>query len=350
MPLFIASDVHIAEVWSRVGALRLAGFVDAERNLSRLMRRVAKGDGLVLNGDVIDSRAAGYDGGGSNWDRLEALLARCTGRVFLNLGNHEYRRAPYNAGIYGLAHMGLRRGRRVASRVGYGRFRWLRELASIVCFSRRVDPRYPAPRFRSERWRGAELLFLDTGPEAYNRLRYALAPWLWRYVFADPAASWGVDDEQLAFLQERLRGSGDLLLFLHSPPFFSSERVEGVALAPGYFRRTGTYRHPIFIEHNLAFMEALRSSGRNIVVITGHTHVPRQFLLDKGTGMIRSSSLAEINRLRKDSRHVKFVSLLPLGVIKPKLNRTNGYLVLDAKGFRYVLLETGDGPRKEKKR
>ena len=81
----------------------------------------------------------------------------------------------------------------------------------------------------------------------------------------------------------------------------------------------------------------LLKSKRNIVVITSHAHMANQYIIDKSTKTLCQSSLQEINKLRKNSRYIKFISTLPLGALIP--SREIGYLTITESQIKYDIVK-----------
>ena len=228
--------------------------------------------------------------------------------------------------------------KRYQERIGHCHFRWFGELGSINVNHRRPKTlaSYPGKRSYHAVWEGTELLVLETGPDAYNKTINLFKPIHWRVLF-DEMACKGLDEEQLALLRRRLdAGRGSILIFTHAPPLFSMEDFPPIDLShDGRLKSRVSDR--VFIDGNKEFLEALLQSARNITVISSHTHIPRQFLLDKHTGTLRHCDMDEFNRVRDDPRYLKFLITLPLGGVRTQ-NRAVGYLRLDGRGFQYVVL------------
>jgi predicted phosphodiesterase len=350
MRIFIASDTHIAKVWDRLDRT-VPRVLNPNAMLRRLVSKVEKGDVLVLNGDLIDYQDAHYHGGRErNRTLLLEILERCRGDVLLNLGNHDYRKRAYNFAIYGLTHVNVpeRARKRYKSAIGHHKFRWFGELGSI--FGRHHRIRSGHPKTQYARRDGADLLLLDTGFDAHHRIMYFLHPKRWRYLWRDPSACIGLDQHQLAKVRgaaqenDRLRRAPGrprpLFILVHTPPFFTTRRLKGVVAAPGFQDRLGQMYHARFLDGSYEFLETIAASDRNITVLSGHTHIPRQFLLDKRTRILRSCALGEINRRRDDSRYIKFITTPAVGGIDRPHNTKVGYVVYDPRtGFHGKTLQ-----------
>ena len=79
------------------------------------------------------------------------------------------------------------------------------------------------------------------------------------------------------------------------------------------------------------------NSNKNIIVITSHTHLSKQYILDKKLRILRDSSIDEVNSLRDNSNFIKFISTLPLGAIKPP--KRIGYLEITDKKITYKVVK-----------
>jgi hypothetical protein len=343
MALIIASDTHVAEIWDKVGkALPThVPYLDPNARFAELIAVPKKQDLLILNGDLIDSHDTDYQGGGSNWPFFFSKLRRCKAPFLLNLGNHDYRGLEYNLAIYGLHHVNVKR-KEMGSLKGWFPFRGLREIESL-CFVKHVLPNeYPAARYHDEEGQGVEILMLDTGAEAWNALQYWLSPSKWSFLFSDPPAGEGIDDEELRFLQRHLGKRGkDLFLFMHIPPFFTVDEFSPVSLEPTFHRRLGKHCTTTFFENQWELLISLLESERNICLFAGHVHVPRQFLIDKERRILTTATLQEINKVRSNPRYIKFLTTPGVGVIRPKYFSKVGYLRYEKqRGFSYHYLKS----------
>jgi hypothetical protein len=132
----------------------------------------------------------------------------------------------------------------------------------------------------------------------------------------------------------------EAIVFLHTPPFFSLKKVTKIKLNRlTYWLKLKTHKltHSIFLINNWLFINTLLKSNKNITVITSHTHIPNQYTINKETRRLSSSSMKEINQLRTDPNHIKFVSTMPLGAIG--LYKKIGYLEITDQNIEYKILD-----------
>lgn len=342
MAIVIASDIHLARVWDHIAKV-LEGHdcINPNENFRRLVQSLDAEDTLVLNGDLVDYQESGYDGGGSNHVLLEEILEGFGGRCLLNAGNHDFRRSAYNLGIYGLKHINVPSELRKKHRreIGFSRFRGLSELRSLRTRHHRGIPAgYPNPKCYVHEHTEADLLFLMSGPDAMTRTRSYLNPACWKVLFREQA-SLGLDEEQLAFLRLHTRKASEkpLFIFVHAPPIFSAKEFAPITIRKASSSASAAFRKRIFFAKSREFLEEVMASGRNITVFSGHVHVPRQFSIDKETGILSRVSVDETNGLLASARHVKIVTTMPLGAIRKPAWQT-GYMIFDEGKLRPVLL------------
>lgn len=356
MPLIIAADIHVAKLWDPLAELigEAAEFVNPNALLRELVARVKRDDLLILDGDLVDYHDAAYDGGPeTNTDLLDELLRPCKGAIACNAGNHDYRKLGYNNRFYSFWHMNLPRPACIpyADAFGLRRVRGLKELDSIRARAVPTAGKKRIPELQIVRRDEGEIILASTGPDAFTSLTNI--PWLLRHrqLFADPPVSRGLTDETFAQVSARLMADGGtLFLALHAPPFFATEPFPALPLTQEFPERLERYggRHTCFKDYRDEFLEAVSASPRNVHIITGHTHHPLQFLIDKEKKTVRSCSIQETNACRDDPRYVKMVCAPPLGAIVPPYNRTVGYLSYGPEGYALHELRTYNEGKKEK--
>ncbi len=344
MRLTVASDLHAAEVWDAIAERIDAEFLNPNDMLRELVDTV---DGpLVFNGDMIDYYYADYEGGGeSNWNLFFDVLEDYPDEYYCALGNHEYRSHAYNFDLYGLQHVDipsdLRRG---LPKDLHKYFRWAEELQSILLNGVETLEDYPFPRYYKRSVEDVELLFMDTGPDAFADISGYTDALRIRDRIATTIPARGLDDAQITFLKDNLPSSGTAIVFMHCPPFFATGEPEPVTVDRSTYESISRAAGPNrgydatgFLQNNWECIETLMESSANIIVITGHTHRTGQFLLEKESRILRGSDREEVNERYDDEHYIKFISNLPLGAIKGG-NECVGYLTLDDDGFKYHVL------------
>ncbi len=115
----------------------------------------------------------------------------------------------------------------------------------------------------------------------------------------------------------------EAIVFLHTPPFFSLKKVTKIKLNRlTYWLKLKTHKltHSIFLINNWLFINTLL-----------------QYTINKETRRLSSSSMKEINQLRTDPNHIKFVSTMPLGAIG--LYKKIGYLEITDQNIEYKILD-----------
>lgn len=353
MKIVVLSDIHIAKIWDTIDELvpKKEKFLNPNHYFRKLVGRLSSLDTLVINGDLVD-----YYGGSyffrkrkSNWEIFFGILKKFKGASLLNLGNHDYRKSAYNFNIYGLEHVNLSSMVRkaYAKKIGYNQFRFLKEFDSV-----RVDLEkfQPIPRqFSSlpkKKILGCQkILLLNTGPDAFTRSSNLLRISDFPLMFSETPALAGLSQEEIVFLEKELfrKDAYEILIFLHGAPFFAKNKIENLTLSDKsekkYFQwlKNNKLAFGIFFQNNWRFMQAILSSEKNIVVTTSHTHIARQYVVDKKTKVLREVSLKKINLLRENSRYIKFISTLPFGAIEEP--RKIGYLTISKKNIQYKVMK-----------
>ncbi|MDP3881803.1 MAG: metallophosphoesterase [Nanoarchaeota archaeon] len=349
--IIVISDIHFAKIWDKIGNSLPKNYPYLNPNalLREIVNKIKKGQTLVINGDLVDYFFADYTSNKQiNWNYFFATLSPCKGKVFLNTGNHDYREIPYNFSIYGLKHVNItdEARKKYLVKLGFDQFRYLKELPSI--FVNKKNKKRLKDQGLEEAYSiqfpGKDLLFLSTGPDYFHRLsRIFTKTFLSTFRYLGRPCSEGLTKKQIIYLERFLAKSKskEIIIFIHTPPFFSVEK-ERIYSLPRSKKEDlkGDKEGNFFIENRNEFINVLAKSNNNIIVITSHTHIPCQNILDKKNKIIRSSSIKEINKLRKSSEFVKFVGTLPIGAIEPK-NKKMGYLVINDKIKYKIMKEFG---------
>lgn len=331
--------IEVADAWS--SDCFIDSLVDANRNLARFVTlanrlwELGELDLIVFGGDLVDYkhsriRAAGDQSfEGSEWSWLEDILLgrvawaeRLRVPIYTALGNHDYRLYPYKLQIYGLRHSGIADEvtKEYLKRSGdWARLRYrpadldaIRVSTgaehSLEHYYRRFNPFNAYTTDLGE----ARLVVLDTGPDYYCVPGNLFGP-RWRHFLTALASnesgprSTGVDAGQLDLLASALDGAGDrrpVIVVSHapvinpaSPPVPAAEEVDlGLRLEqfePGSaaedrrrhpferaVRRRGLDHGAVFC-NQLPFLEALRRSSGQVVVLSGHNHRGLEIALDK---------------------------------------------------------------------
>ena len=259
---------------------------------------------------------------------------------------HDYRKSPYNFSIYGLNHVNIDKltRKKYAKRIGFNKFRFFRELDSIRVNLRKFNPLPKrvsnAPKHFTTPT--SKVLLLNTGPDALTKFNQIINPFNWPFILSQHPSSLGLHDKEIRLLENILleNGNKEIIIFLHCPPFFSKNIISSIKLSatnyPILLIKNGL-TYATFPKNNWKFIDTILKSNKNITVITSHSHIPKQYIIDKKTKVLKESSIDEINDLRKQHRYIKFISTLPLGAIRPP--DKIGYLKIGDNIISYQVLK-----------
>ena len=93
----------------------------------------------------------------------------------------------------------------------------------------------------------------------------------------------------------------------------------------------------MFLKNNWNFIDAILKSNRNITLITSHSHIAKQYIIDKQNGTLKDTNIQKINEHRSNERYIKIVSTYPLGSTKP--TKKIGYLTITNSQINYHLIQ-----------
>lgn len=349
--LIIISDVHIAHSWDKIVQIipENYNFLNPNKWFKKVVNSVRGDQILVVNGDLLDYYFADYEKQTeSNWDLFWKILENCKGKTYCNLGNHDYRKMPYNYSIYGLKHVNIadKIRQNYKREIGNNKFRFFKELESVSVNLTAFNPlqKYRYKQDYCVENENTELIFLDTGPDAGFCRHYSNI--IKELVLKIDISSRGLLSTQLRFLESRLKDSSkaDIFIFIHCPIFWFLKNRSKFKYQNSRFRYllSGNLLGARFIENNENFVSLLCQSTKNIFLITSHTHMANQFLMDKNSKYVMESNAEEINFKRKNSDLIKIISTLPLGAIrkeKGKRGKQIGYLKITSKQIDYEILK-----------
>jgi hypothetical protein len=351
MEIIVVSDIHYARVWDEIEKILPPEIEYHNPNIlfRLLLSGLNKEQKLIVNGDLIDCYYADYEKGDeTNLELFFQDLKKSPAEYFLNLGNHEYRRRPYNFIPFGLGHVLISRTnqRKYLSKV-HTKFRYLKDFGSLtVRLSKHNPVKLPEfDNYYSKVFGDSTYLIMNTGPELVFSPRYFLRPKYWKWIFSKHPALRGLSLNQIKFTQQSLESAktDEVVICMHAPPFFSAGHFEPFKLDEStyYF---DIIRHGVsycyFVKNNWEFINLIMNSQRNIIVITSHTHIPKQYIISKKKRMLSESTMEEINQKRSDSNYIKFISTPALGAAHSKSE--GGYVKLSDTAISYEYLPTPD--------
>lgn len=347
--LVVVSDTHVANVWNTINKALPSKyyFLNSNHYLTKLVKSLRKNQKLVINGDIVDYYYSDYSAKNpTNWDLFFDILSKCKCKFYFNLGNHEYRSHAYNFSIYGLRHVNIsdKIRKRFLKKIKFDKFRGLNELKSVLLNIRKFNPlrKYPFKEFYNKSFNGYELIFLNTGPDIFTKFPNLLNPKNWLALYGDNIKSLGISLEGINFLKRTIKKSRnkDIIVFLHCPPFFAKNKISPIRIDGDNYNnviKKHNLDYGIFISNNWEFISTLLSSNKNLLIITSHTDMPKQYVIEKKTQILMESNIKEINRLRTNQNYIKFVSTLPLCSVSP-YNKKIGSLVINSK-IEYSIID-----------
>lgn len=370
---FIAfTDAHFSVFWDHVEHVceSLPDVINPNRELAAFVDQMqGETAAQIVNlGDAVDYAFDGYDRGVQQVDNRAAFyaaIAPIADRYSEILGNHDVRRAAYNLRAWGLEHINLERARLTAlgDRIGHMRLRSpLRELRAIAPLGPggRPPPGFRGPSSPDHRTIGGlDCILLNTrgdgflSPAGLGRMAArAMSGAIGQMPRTLSIPGYGLTSADLAALAGLSPpGDGPLLHLAHCPVVNAAEDLRGqsVALSLATFdrdrRRYGLDHHAM--AHGgagmLAYLRAraLGEDGRpprSTVVLAGHTHSTRYYLIEAERLILREVDWAEFNHAWLDSRYIKHATILPLGVIDPHNARPRlGYTHVGPEGLTEVV-------------
>lgn len=351
--LFIVSDTHISSSWDHIQKVipQHIPFLNPNHWLKEMVALMQKNQILIMNGDLVDYYFSDYENYSeerTNWQLLDKILDPCQAKIYFNIGNHDYRKIPYNYRFFSLTHWNIPRNvqKKYAQKIGHHKFRRLREIDSISVNLPQFNPlqNYPFKRNYSVNNGNQTLIFLDTGPDAFNQKKYYLHPLQFISMVKDKYCV-GLFPDQIEFLQSQLSQSPalEIFIFIHCPPFYFNKPIQNEKLLEnrqGLYLQNNTLTTR-FIENNASFLKMLCLSPKNIFLIYSHCHDDNQYLIDKGSLILRKVSIADINDKRHSAQNIKILSTLALGgfEVDGEKNRKIGYLKVTSREIGYHIFK-----------
>lgn len=353
--LVILSDVHTAKVWDEIEKKmpKSYHFLQPNRNLKNYLKKLDPKKILIINGDLIDYYYTEYNAkNGSenrtNWLNFFNILNIFKGKIYLTLGNHDYRRFPYNFALYGLKHLNIsNKVRRQYLKGLFDKFRWFNELKSFFINLSEYNPEkmFSSSRFNKEQLKNYDLLFFSTGPDAFTKPINLLKIKSWLGLFVFQPNSYGLDEDQMNFLNLELKNKSnkETILFIHSPLMFHKKKIRTLHLKVksflyNFYLREIKMTYGSFIKNNRNFFFSLINSEKNVILVSSHVHIARQYLIDKKTLNLIDCTMNEINKYRKNSRFIKIISTMPFGAINKDQMQT-GSLHISSNNIFYKIYE-----------
>lgn len=327
--IIVISDIHVSRKWDSLKNVfpKKVTYLNPNKYLRKVIAEIKKEDRVVFNGDLIDYYYSDYSrNGGNNWKIFFDIIKKIKGRCYFNTGNHDYRKSPYNFSIYGLRHVNISNliRKKYGKRIGFSKFRYIKELKSIEVNLEKFNP-LPKKITASKKnvlTSNGELLLLNTGPDALTKFKNFFRLISWPSILSSYPASTGLSNKDIEILTKRAgeKTNRELFIFIHCPPFFARKKISPIRLSPKFYALRMVFSgltFTAFSKNNWPFVSQLLASKRNITVVASHSHIPKEYIVDKKSKLLKESTLEEINHLRKKSRYIKFVNTLPLGAVKP---------------------------------
>jgi hypothetical protein len=381
--LIVFGDVHYASYWDHVAEVLAdrEDVINPNAELARFLAQMAAEPSRVAAvnlGDAIDYFLCDYEANSSlatnNRDLFYAALD-AAGFICDEIpGNHDHRLFSYNLQFWGLTQINLadQECRHNMARLEHGRLRNpLTELRSLARLGSPIDPLRNFRGFQKPtRARRASFncIFLNTRGDYLSRARgIGLAAWrlmcsaVSRYAEASarpPTARLSIDcvglyQSDLDFVEYGLRvcGPETTIIFMHAPLINPLRTAIGHS-AKLTLRRLRSCLHAQGYAHNviasggeglLRLFRLTANVERNVIIVAAHVHCARYILIDKFSLVARQVCLDELNAAWDDARHIKHITVLPLGVVDAASGGTcTGYGRLGPMGFEEIVLRRFD--------
>lgn len=361
--LIVCSDNHLAISWDIVAETlkNKVNFYNPNQQLRKLIKVVNKDRNviaLINNGDLVDYYFSDYItqrgliNRESNWDLYYKITYDLNKRYEENIGNHDYRKEPYNYLIYGLRHANIsfRTLLRNLDKIGHHHFRGSGELGSIIVDQEKFDPlqKYKGLRRPVKKNIGPyQCLFLNSGIDAFvkskNTLKYLKKSLLAKWFSVD---SDGYRKEDIAFIREALQEKHDnrAYIFTHAPIINSRKSHVGkeYQLSLKKFLETNARQglaHRVVLNGGEELIGGLATlKEKNVTIIASHVHNAKYYLIEKKSLIAKEVTLCDFNKERNNPEIIKQLTTLPLGIVHPKEGKHLGYLKITPDGFEEVIL------------
>ncbi|HOO90739.1 MAG TPA: metallophosphoesterase, partial [Syntrophales bacterium] len=323
--IVVFGDAHYSKNWDTIETclkgypLSADSFLNPNRELKHFIDRVNRSSevGMVVNnGDSVDYHYDDYrtftqivrrqadHNRTSNWVHFNAVLKQLDKPYAAVLGNHDYRKEPYNYHLWGTNHVNLPSGERkpIKKKIGHHSFRGPLELSSLAVDLKEFDS--PADCSSYEKAKSLifgkyNCIFLNNGPDAIVRWRN-----FFRYMSKNllpPALSFdldGLNRRDLAYVRLCLskRSGEHFLIFQHGPLINSN----GNGTRNKTYQLTTTDLSTSAARQNIALSTILRGGGgllkilrqtsNNVTIVCSHTHTAKYFLIHKSSLIAREVS------------------------------------------------------------
>ncbi len=348
MKISVISDIHIAKKWDKIEKIipKNENFLNPNNVFKKLLSQLKRDNTLIWNWDLIDYYYSNYyKQDKNNWDLFSKLINKFKWKILLNPWNHDYRMQAYNFSISWLDQVNINTPLRLYYKnlIKNNKFRYLWELDSILVNENNINPFLKNNLFKKKfsTYKNTSLLLLNTGPDWLNSIISYLNPLNLINLISMHPSSLGLSNNEIILLKEELlkENKKELILFLHCPPFFSKNTIPEVKLTRFLYKINlikNKLNYCIFLKNNWNFIELLMNTDRNITVVTSHTHMAKQYIINKTKKTLKESNIWEINKYRKESNYIKFISTLPLGAIW--WDKKIGYLAITDDKIKYKLI------------
>lgn len=363
--LIVIADVHVAKSWDEISdTLRPQNrdFLNPNFELRKLVQEINMMQNVVAvihNGDNVDYQYTDYKGKNklksspkSNWEVYQKITGNLQKPVIETLGNHDYRREPYNYAIYGLKHVNIPDEQRKRKLAGYhDSFRKLNELESVSRKKGKHDPQaklygLKLPAFK--RLGPYNCIFLDSGNDVFGRLTN-MFKYFWKLIVKKETKGLSVDveglhDSDIKFIKRILSEfAGErVFIFVHAPLIHSKESNLGQQYnLPKKNLYIGASKQglgsSVMMRKGSEFLNSIAESHANVTIIASHVHTQRYYLIDKTTLIAREVDLAQFNAALSDHLLIKHATTMALGGIHGKGSEI-GYLKITPKGLVPVVV------------
>ena len=376
--IVVFGDAHYSKNWDTIetclkeSPLSAEVFLNPNKELRNFIRRVNASSevGMVVNnGDSVDYHYDDYrtftqivrrkadHNRTSNWAHFNAIVKQLNKPYAAVLGNHDYRKEPYNYHLWGTDHVNLTSRERepFKNRIGHHSFRGPLELSSIMVNLKKFNPLADGPVYEKAKsliFGKYHCVFLNNGPDALVRWRN-----FFRYVgknLIPPALSFdldGLNRHDLAYVKSCLsrRSAEHFLIFQHGPLINSNgngTRNRTYQLTTTAFSKSAARQNialSTILRGGGSLLKLLRQTSKNVTMVCSHTHTAKYFLIHKSSLTAREVSADELNCEKDNPFYIKQVTTLPLGVVSrnPGGLKT-GFLKINDHEFKEIVLNNYD--------
>jgi predicted phosphodiesterase len=369
--LIVIADIHLNRNWDVVQQYveNEIDFLNPNNQLKKLIHALNQDPNVaavIFNGDCVDHFFSDYlefwdffknlpsGERPTNWSLFHDLIKRLNKPYVQVPGNHDYRSESYNYFFWGgllRVNVPQRLRKKISKKIGHHSFRWFFEMKAVLINEKRFNPLKFLSSFESPSYKRLgdyHCIFLNTHHDCFAKLDSFMNS-LIRFFNGH---RWGVNirglkPSDLDFVKETLvrQNSDSFYFFMHAPMINpkQSEIGKQYRLSITNFKnkaRKQKIDYCTMLDGRGELLDILRSSDKNISMITSHAHLVKYFLIDKKSLTAKEVTLDICNQQSKNPIYIKHVvtpSLGSISIFDPK--RRIGYFKITPDGFKEVIVK-----------